>query len=317
MLILMIGVLVLFTILLLAYICFRITFYVTKAQRTIFDEHPIPAGKIYEPWRDTMLKWMQETRALPCQEYHIESDDGLTLYGKFYEYAPGATIELMFHGYRGNAERDLCGGVQRCFALGHSAFVVDQRGSGKSQGNVITFGIREHQDCLKWVDFLINTFGSDTKIILTGISMGAATVLMAAGKPLPKNVVGVLADCGFSSPKEIIKKCAKDQHYPVKLIYPFIKLSAKIFGHFDLEEYSPLEAMKTCKVPVIFFHGEDDDFVPCYMSQKMYDACSSPKRLVTVPKAGHGLVYLVENEKYFQSVVEFFSENGVETKLVK
>ena len=105
------------------------------------------------------------------------------------------------------------------------------------------------------IDFAVKQFGSDVKIVLTGISMGAATVLMASGKQLPKNVVGVLADCGFSSPKEIIKKCAKDQHYPVKLIYPFIKLSAKIFGHFDLEEYSPLEAMKTCKVPVIFFHG--------------------------------------------------------------
>lgn len=75
--------------------------------------------------------------------------------------------------------------------------------------------------------------------------------------------------------------------------------------------------MKTCTVPVIFFHGESDDFVPCDMSHEIYDACTSPKKLVTVPKAGHGLVYLVDNSKYFQSVVEFFSENGVETKLVK
>ena len=147
--------------------------------------------------------------------------------------------------------------------------------------------------------------------------MGASTVLMAAGKSLPKNVVGVLADCGFSSPKKIIQKCAKDMHYPVNLIYPFIKLGAKIFGHFDLEEYSPLEAMKTCKIPVIFFHGEDDDYVPCDMSREVYDVCTSPKKLVTIPGAGHGLVYLVDNKKYFQSVVEFFSENGVETKLVK
>ena len=236
---------------------------------------------------------------------------------KYFEFAPNAVTEIMFHGYRSTAEHDLSGGVQRCFALGRNVLLVDQRTSCESEGSVISFGINEHRDCLAWIDFAVKQFGSDVKIVLTGISMGAATVLMAAGKQLPKNVVGVLADCGFSSPKEIIKKCAKDQHYPVKLIYPFIKLSAKIFGHFDLEEYSPLEAMKTCKVPVIFFHGEDDDFVPCYMSQKMYDACSSPKRLVTVPKAGHGLVYLVENEKYFQSVVEFFSENGVETKLVK
>ena len=78
-----------------------------------------------------------------------------------------------------------------------------------------------------------------------------------AGKELPANVVGVLADCGFSSPKAIIKKCAKDMHYPAELIYPFIKLGARIYGQFDLEEYSPEEAMNSCKLPVIFFHGED------------------------------------------------------------
>ena len=104
---------------------------------------------------------------------------------------------------------------------------------------------------------------------------------------------------------------------PADLIYPFIKLGAKIFGHFDLEEYTPLEAMKNCKIPIIFFHGEDDDFVPCYMSQEIYDACTSPKHIVTIPKAGHGLVYLVDNERYFKSVVEFFSANGVPTTLVE
>ena len=147
--------------------------------------------------------------------------------------------------------------------------------------------------------------------------MGASTVLMAAGKELPKNVVGVLADCGFSSAREIIKKCARDLKIPADLIYPFIKLGAKIFGHFNLEEHTPLEAMKSCKVPVIFFHGEDDAFVPCDMSRETYKACKSPKKLVTVPKAGHGLVYVVDNDLYFKSAAEFFTQNGVPTKLVK
>ena len=143
-------------------------------------------------------------------------------------------MEIMFHGYRGNAERDLSGGIQRCFALGRSVLLVDQRTSCGSEGNVISFGINEHRDCLSWVDFAVKHFGPDIKIILTGISMGASTVLMAAGKELPKNVVGVLADCGFSSAREIIKKCARDLKIPADLIYPFIKLGAKIFGHFNL-----------------------------------------------------------------------------------
>ncbi len=303
--------------LLVSYICFRMVFYEPRKKKLSPDEISFPEGEIYEPYHPLMKKWILEARSYPHKDFYIQSHDGLRLHAKYFEYAPGAVTEIMFHGYRGSAERDLSGGIQRCFALGRNVLLVDQRTSCGSEGHVISFGINEHRDCLAWIDFAVKHFGPDVKLVLTGISMGASTVLMAAGKQLPKNVVGVLADCGFSSAKEIIRKCAKDQHYPVNLIYPFVKLGAKLFGHFDLEEYSPLEAMKTCKVPVIFFHGEDDDFVPCYMSRKIYDLCPTPKRLVTVPGAGHGLVYLVDNEKYFQSVVEFFSENGVETKLVK
>ena len=300
-----------------SYICFRIVFYEPRKQKLSSEDLPVPEEDIYKPYHPLMKKWILEARNFPHEDYYIKSHDGLTLHAKYFEFAPDAVTEIMFHGYRGSAERDLSGGVQRCFALGRNILLVDQRTSCGSEGNVISFGINEHRDCLAWIDFAVNHFGPDVRLILTGISMGASTVLMAAGKPLPKNVVGVLADCGFSSPKKIIQKCAKDQHYPVKFIYPFIKLGAKIFGHFDLEEYSPLEAMKTCKVPVIFFHGENDDYVPCYMSREVYDACTTPKKLVTIPGAGHGLVYLVDNQKYFQSVVEFFSENGVETKLIK
>lgn len=303
--------------LLAAYICFRMVFYEPRKKKLSPEEISFPEGEIYEPYHPLMEKWILEARSYPHKDFYIQSHDGLRLHAKYFEYAPGAVTEIMFHGYRGSAERDLSGGIQRCFALGRNVLLVDQRTSCGSEGHVISFGINEHRDCLAWIDFAVKHFGPDVKLVLTGISMGASTVLMAAGKELPKNVVGVLADCGFSSAKEIICKCAKDQHYPVKLIYPFIKLGAKLFGHFDLEEYSPLEAMKTCKVPVIFFHGEDDDFVPCYMSRDIFELCPTPKKLVTVPGAGHGLVYLVDNEKYFQSVVDFFSENGVETKLVK
>ena len=292
-------------------------FYVLRKKEDPADAIPLPEGALYEPYHPLMKKWILEARSFPKEDFYIKSHDGLTLHAKYFEVEPGAIMEIMFHGYRGSAERDLSGGIQRCFALGRNVLIVDQRTSCGSEGNVISFGINEHKDCLRWVDFAVEHFGPDVKIVLTGISMGASTVLMAAGKPLPSNVVGVLADCGFSSPKEIIKKCAKDLHLPANLIYPFIKLGAKLFGHFDLEEYSPLEAMKTCKIPVIFFHGETDAYVPCYMSQDIYEVCTSPKRLVTIPNAGHGLVYLVDNKRYFEEVVSFFTENGVPTKLAQ
>ena len=242
---------------------------------------------------------------MPCEELSVTAFDGLKLYGRYFEYAPGAPIELMFHGYRGSAERDLSGGVRRCFKLGHSVLLVDQRCSGKSDGKVITFGIHEHKDCLSWLELMQTRF-PEHKIILTGISMGASTVLMAAGKPLPENVIGVLADCGFTSAKEIIQEVIKQMGLPPAPSYPFVKLGAKLYGHFDLEETSALEAMKRCKVPVIFFHGEDDAYVPCEMSRINYEACNSKKMLVTIPGAGHGLSYPVQPERYLDAMREFF-----------
>lgn len=288
----------------IAYICYRMAFYTQKIEAT--EEFPIPEGDIYEPWRDVMVKWIKDARALPHQDFSITSFDGLTLWGRYYECTPGAPIELMMHGYRGDAERDLCGGVQRSFALGRSALIVDQRGCGKSEGNTITFGVNEHRDCLAWVDFMIKTFGPDVKIILTGISMGASTVLMAAGHELPKNVIGVLADCGFTCAKDIIQTVVRGMGLPPKLAYPFVKLGARLYGHFDVDEYPAIEAVKNCKVPVIFYHGEDDAYVPCDMSRENYKACASAKKLVTIPGAGHGLCYPVAPKLYLESLREFF-----------
>ena len=300
-------------VLLIAFICFRLTFYIKDKDKKSTEEFPIPVGEIYEPWRDVMVNWMKETRALKHQVFTITSFDGLTLYAKYYEHTPGTPIELMFHGYRGYAERDLCGGVQRCFALGHNAFIVDQRAGGDSEGNVITFGVNEHKDCLSWADFMVNHFGSDVRIILTGISMGASTVLNAAGCPLPPNVVGVLADCGFTSPADIIKKVIKDMKLPPAIVYPFIQLGAKIYGHFSISETTSVEAIKNCTLPVIFFHGDDDAFVPWEMSKRNYEACPSRKKLVTIPGAGHGLCYPVAPERYIQEMRDFFYQSKIPT----
>lgn len=293
-------------VIMISYITFLVVFYVPKRKQEDSEEIQLPPGKIYEVFWEDMRKWALETRELPYRELSITSFDGLKLYGKYYECIPGAPVELMFHGYRGNAQRDLPGGVQRCFQVGHNVVLADQRCSGRSQGNVITFGIREYRDCLGWIDQMIACFGPDVPIILTGISMGASTVLMAAGKQLPPNVIGVLADCGFHSPKEIILSVAQSMHLPARLLYPFVKLGARVFGRFDLEEYTPVEAMKTCTVPVIFFHGTTDAYVPSYMSRINYDACGTRKKLVLIPDAGHGLSYPVSPGEYLREVSDFF-----------
>lgn len=293
-------------VLLIAYICYRMAFYAARPKSVDPEAITIPDGEIYEPFRAQMTDWVKWTRSLPHEDMEITSFDGLTLRGKYYEYAPGAPIELMFHGYRGAAEQDLSGGVYRCFSLGRSALIVDQRSCGQSNGHVITFGIKEHRDCLDWLDFAMKRFGPDCRIILTGISMGASTVLMAAGRELPKNVIGVLADCGFTSAKDIIQVVIRMMKLPPRLAYPFVKLGARLFGGFDLEETSAIDAVNKIRVPVIFFHGETDDFVPCRMSRENYEACTAQKALVTVPGAGHGLAFPMDPEGYLKALADFF-----------
>ncbi len=290
-----------------AYVCFRMTFYISDKEKQENALRQLPEGKEFIPYHGAITAWQKEVKALPCKEFAIRSFDGLTLKGKYYESISGAPIELMLHGYRGNAHRDMSGGVQRSFACGHNAFLMEHRGSGASEGNVISFGINERKDCLAWIRLIIEQFGPETQIILTGISMGAATAIMTAGEDLPPNVVGVLADCGYTSPKEIIcKVIEKDMKLPAKASYPFVRLAARVFGGFDLEETDSLRALQRCKVPVFFAHGEKDGFVPCDMSRKMYEICPSRKRLFTVSGADHGLAYLIAGEKYIEEVKNFF-----------
>lgn len=298
-------------VLVTAYICYRRMFYSPPRHMPGEGEYQIPDGEIYEVFREDMIAWTKMIRAYPYREYSIQSFDGLTLRAKLFELTPGAPIELMFHGYKGNAERDLNGGVERCFKLGHSALLIDHRGAGYSDGHIITFGILEKRDCLAWIDFAVKEFGEDSRLILTGISMGAATVMMAAGRPLPPQVQYVLADCGYTSPKEIISKVMKEMKLPPVLLYPCATLGARLFGHFDLNEDSPLEAMGRCTVPVVFAHGDTDDFVPYDMSVRLHEACVSPKKkLVTIHGAGHGLAFPVGREEYVEALAEFKRECG-------
>lgn len=291
-------------VLLTALICFFKVFYSPRRKDT--DEYPVLEGELYQPYREQMINWILQRRAMPHRKVEITSFDGLTLRGTYFEYAKGAPLEIMLHGYRGSSERDMSGGVARAFALGHSALVVDHRGSGASDGRVITFGINERRDCLSWLDFVLREIDPEARVILTGISMGAATVLMCGAEELPPNVIGILADCGYTSAKEIICKVVAEMKLPPRLLYPFIRLGARLFGRFDLEEASPIEAMPKCRVPVIFFHGDTDDFVPHEMSLRNFEACATRKKMVTVKGAGHGLCYPVDPEYYVAELGEFF-----------
>ena len=291
----------------LLYCFFRI-FYVKAKKPKNSDIIELPEGRIYEVHRETLTKWIKAARAMSHKDVEITSHDGLTLRGKYYEYKPGAPLELMLHGYRGNSERDLSGGVLRAFAVGHNVLIVDNRGCGRSDGYISTFGVLESKDCLLWIDYIIDYIDFGAKIILTGVSMGASTVILAAcSEDLPKNVVGVLADCGYTSGERIISKVINDMGLPPKLVMPFVKISAKLFGKFDLDEASPIDVIGDCPLPVIFYHGDDDRFVPYEMSVENYEECGcETKKLVTIEGSGHALCYVTNPSKYIKELKEFF-----------
>lgn len=288
-----------------AYVCYRMAFYSPARKEVLSEEERFPPGKIYEPYHPRMREWMEQVDGMTHEAMTVTSHDGLTLRGKYYELSPDSPVEILFHGYRGLAERDLCGAVQRCFAVGHSALLVDQRAGGRSDGHVITFGVKESLDVPVWVEAVTQRFGESRPIVIGGVSMGASTVMLAAGRPLPANVVGVLADCGYTTAPAIIKKVIRQMHLPADLLYPLVRLGALLYGGFDPNDADCPKALAKATLPVILFHGDGDDFVPWEMSRENCDACASAAQLVTTPGAGHGLCYPADEEGYIAAVVAF------------
>ena len=306
-LIIAIIILTILLVLLCSYVAYRMSFY--PAKRRDDANYKMPEGPQYDKVRDNIFKSINEMLARPFEPITITSFDGKKLYARYYHVADGAPLQIQFHGYKSSAVVDFSGGSKLAGKMQQNALVVDQRSHGKSEGSSITFGIRERRDCLAWINYAISRFGDDTKIILAGLSMGAATVLMATDLDLPKNVVGIMADCPYSSPKEIIKTvCQRDMHLPAWLMYPFVKLGALIFGGFHLEESSAITAVKNAKIPILIIHGEDDRFVPCDMSRDIQKACASQITLETIPDAGHGLCYMIAPKRYEEVTTDFLQK---------
>lgn len=292
-------------ILAFAYYAYRIAFYMPP--RPADEDYVLPPGMTEENMGPGIAKCLKQMLNKPYEPVTIHSFDGTRLFARYYHAMDGAPVQIQFHGYKSSPFIDMSGGNLLAAKMGHNVLAVDQRSHGKSEGSTITFGIQERKDCLEWVEYACERFGTDTPIILSGLSMGAATVLMAADLELPSNVKGVIADCPYSSPKEIILKTAGDMKFPVKLTYPFIRLAAYLFGHFNLEETSAVETVSHSHVPILIIHGEADSFVPCDMSRQIARACAAPVTLVTIPGAGHGRSYLVEPKRYEDAIITFIN----------
>ena len=290
----------------ISYYAFRLTFLAPPHLDA--NHYFVPDSDQFDAVHEGIKKSVSRMAARPYESVTITSYDGIKLFARYYHVADHAPVYIMLHGYKSSSILD-CSGVSH-FAkqLGHNAIVVDQRSHGLSEGNVITFGIKERRDCLSWISYAKERFGADVPIMLFGLSMGAATVLMVNDLELPKNVKGIIADCPYSSPKEIIMKVAREMHFPPRLMLPFVWLAGWIFGHFNLFESSAIDAVKTSKIPTLILHGNTDELVPCDMSKRMRDINPSNVSLELFEGAGHGLSYIIDPVKYEKNVIQFIQK---------
>jgi len=272
------------------------------------DERSLPKGEQFEPYHSTITSCVDQVLEVPYETVEVVSYDGLRLRGRYYHLTDGAPLILFFHGYRCSSLRDGNGIFLYTRKLGYNVLLIDQRAHGNSEGKTITFGIKERFDCKKWVEYVVERFGIKQKVYLCGLSMGAATVLMASDVGLPENVIGILADCPYSSPKEILCTVMRNLGFPAKPTYYLAKLSAKLIGRFDVEETSALEAVRNSQIPTLIIHGDADDFVPCSMSMDCQMAGEDHVELLLIKRAGHGMSHCVDTPSYEKAVLAFFEK---------
>lgn len=254
--------------------------------------------------------WLKEHSA---QDVYVTSDDGLRLHGLWVPVEKPKGTVLLVHGYRSTVLVDFGLALEFYHMLGMNVLLPEHRSHGKSEGKYITFGVKESADMCMWIHWHNQQFGA-LPTVVSGMSMGASTVMYMADIPLPENVKCLIADCGFTSPYDIISVVfRKTTHLPALLSLKITNILTRLFAGFGLKDKDSRRSLKNSRLPVFIIHGTADDFVPCEMSREAYAVCTDPKQVLYVEGAGHGVSFVVAPEKYAQMLAEFIHKYaGVE-----
>lgn len=251
--------------------------------------------------------WIKWTESQAFETLNISSFDGIPLQAYYLGAEKTTNQTVIFaHGYLGRAFDMGLFGQYYYEELGFNILTPDLRGHGESGGDYIGFGWHDRMDLLDWIDLVISRNGPDSEIILHGLSMGAASVLMASGEVLPKQVKGIVADSPYTSVYDLFAYQMKRMYaLPDQPVLPVTSFITKQKANYSFKEASALEQVKKASVPILYIHGEGDTFVPTRMAQELYDVTRTEKELVTFPKANHGEAVVLYEEQFFETVRSF------------
>lgn len=265
----------------------------------------------WEEYRKMMAPRKEWFLQQSIEEINITAFDGINLHAKYLPAEkPSDRIVIYLHGYTSTGVGEFAAKSQFYHELGFDCLILDLRAHGESGGDYVGFGVLDRFDCLAWINYVIERFGNEKRILLHGTSMGASTALMTLGfDDLPDPVKGVVSDCAFTSPYDVFAHILKrDYHMPTFPIMNINSVMCQRKAGYRFDDYSTLTALKKTDRPVLFIHGAKDDFVPVWMSRQNAETCVSPSELVIIPNAGHGASYYENSQLYEEAELRFIEK---------
>ena len=214
---------------------------------------------------------------------------------------------ITVHGYTSEGI-NMSSYAKNYYDMGYNVLIPDLRSHGLSEGDYIGMGWDDRLDIIDWINTILE-YNPNAEIVLHGVSMGAATVSMVSGEDLTSNVKAIVADCGYTSVWDEFAYQLDDLFsLPEFPILNVSSLVAKVRAGYFLGEASTLKQVAKSKTPILFIHGDEDDFVPYYMMEELYNATSSEKEMLTIKNAGHAKASEVDPETYWTTVSNFTSK---------
>ena len=239
---------------------------------------------------------------------YITSFDNLKLHGyKIKNSIPSNKWAIVVHGYTSEGLK-MSSYAKNFYNSGYNIIVPDLRSHGLSEGDYIGMGWDDRLDIISWINYILNE-NNDSEIVLFGVSMGAATVAMTSGENLPSNVKAIVADCGYTSVwNEFSYQLDRLFSLPEFPIMNVSSLITKIRAGYSLKGASTIEQVKKSKTPILYIHGDQDDFVPYYMMDELYNATNSEKEKLTIKGAEHAKAAYVNPNLYWNNVFNFINK---------